>query len=63
MPTTVRRTWQVCRSFFNHLVLPRALRRRTPSRAARAQEALEDKIVKKFAWRVEIPEYLEKFEL
>jgi metallo-beta-lactamase family protein len=28
-----------------------------------AQEALKDKIVEKFGWRVEIPEYLEKFEL
>ncbi|HEV2669326.1 MAG TPA: MBL fold metallo-hydrolase [Blastocatellia bacterium] len=28
-----------------------------------AQEALKDKIVEKFGWPVEIPEYLEKFEL
>jgi len=28
-----------------------------------AQEALKDKIVEKFGWQVEIPEYLEKFEL
>jgi metallo-beta-lactamase family protein len=29
----------------------------------RAQEALKNKIVEKFGWQVEIPEYLEKFEL
>jgi metallo-beta-lactamase family protein len=28
-----------------------------------AQEALKEKIVEKFGWRVEIPEYLQKFEL
>jgi len=28
-----------------------------------AQEALKNKIVEKFGWRVEIPEYLQKFEL
>jgi metallo-beta-lactamase family protein len=29
----------------------------------RAQEALKNKIVEKFGWNVEIPEYMEKFEL
>jgi metallo-beta-lactamase family protein len=28
-----------------------------------AQEALKDKIVEKFGWQVEIPEYLQKYEL
>jgi metallo-beta-lactamase family protein len=28
-----------------------------------AQEALKDKLVEKFGWQVEIPEYLQKFEL
>jgi predicted unusual protein kinase regulating ubiquinone biosynthesis (AarF/ABC1/UbiB family) len=42
MLTTVRRTWQVCRSFVTHLFVPWALRRRTPPRAERAQAALEE---------------------
>jgi predicted unusual protein kinase regulating ubiquinone biosynthesis (AarF/ABC1/UbiB family) len=39
---TVRRTWQVGRSFYKHLLLPWVLRRRTSSRAERAQAALEE---------------------
>jgi ubiquinone biosynthesis protein len=39
---TVRRTWQVGRSLVRHLMLPWVLRRRSPSRAERAQAALEE---------------------
>ncbi len=42
MLTTVRRSWQVYRSFFKHLLVPWALRRHTPSRSERAQAALEE---------------------
>ena len=42
MLTTVRRSWQVYRSFLEHLLIPWALRRRTPSRSERAQAALEE---------------------
>ena len=39
---TVRRTWQVGRSFVKHLLLPWVFRRGSPSRAERAQAALEE---------------------